>query len=223
MTIMIHIPDDMQLFRCAIAVLLASAVFSQAQEAASFEHMLAAYCFAGNASPDAVALGGYAPCDNLPKRIDPADVSLREGAYLQVLGPGKEPFAGRFDGLEIRLVNNGRKRLVLPASDSRLQLFQEARDADGEWKRLEFFPSSWCGNSSHHVYLEPGHYFSFVAPKYSGPHKTRLRFSLVAATAEEVETPHGIVTINRPYQLYSQEFDGEIHLGQFRRKDDPGE
>jgi hypothetical protein len=223
MKIMIRIPDTAESFRCAVALLLVSAAFSQAREAASFDHMLPAYCLAGNAAPDPEALGGYARCDNLPKRIDPADASLREGVYLEVVGPGKEPFAGRFDGVEIRLVNNGRERLVLPASDSRLRLFQEARDADGEWKPLEFFPRSWCGNSGHHVYLEPGYYFSFIAPKYSGPFKTRLRFSLVAATAERVRTPHGIVTLNHPSRLYSQEFDGGINPGQFRRNDDRGE
>lgn len=194
-------------FCCAIGLFYLSAVSARAWEVAAFDHMLPAYCFAGNEAPDPEALGGYGPCGNMPKRIDPADVSLREGVYLDVVGPAKEPFAGRFEGLEIRVVNNSRERLILPAYDSRLQLFQEARNEDGEWKPLEFFPRSWCGNSRHNVYLEPGYYFSFITPKYRGPRKTRLRF----------------VLFNVGEEIYSHEFDGGIDPAQFRRGDETRE
>lgn len=200
------------LFCCAIALFHLSAVSARAREVAAFDHMLPAYCFAGNDAPDPEAFGGYAQNGNMPKRIDPADSSLREGVYLQVVGPAKEPFAGRFEGLEIRVVNNGRELLILPASDSRLRLFQEARNEDGEWKPLEFFPRSWCGNSHHNVYLEPGYYFSFITPKYEGPQKTQLRFVLFT-----------VRTADNPGQIYSQEFDGGIDPGQFRRDDEPRE
>lgn len=197
-------------FCCAIALFYLSTISARAWEVAAFNHMLPAYCFAGNEVPDPEAIGGYARNGNTPKRIDTDDSSLREGVYLQVVGPAKEPFAGRFGGLELRVVNNGPERLILPASDSRLQLFQEGRTEDGEWKPLEFFPRSWCGNSHHNVYLEPGYYFSFITPKYEGPRKTRLRFVLFTEQTQE-----------NPGQIYSQEFDGGIDPAQFRHAGEP--
>ena len=205
---------------CGIAAFTVSTSASLAWEAATFDRMMPAYCFAGNTTEDPEAPGGYARCDNMPKVFDRAGSSFREGAYIEIVGPSKEPFAGEFEGLEIRLVNNSKEQIVLPASDSRIQLVQEARAEDGTWKPLEFFPGSWCGNSHHNVYLDHGHYFTFTAPKYSGPFKTRLRFRAVAATAETVETPVGKMPSHRRVVVYSEEFEGSIDTAQFERKED---
>jgi hypothetical protein len=186
--------------------LLLMALPVRALEPASFDFMGPAYCFAGNERGDPNALGGYGPSDNLPKKIDSPDATLREGVYLEITGDSKEAFVGRFEGLEIRLVNNGKNQLVLPASDSRIELYQEALDTDGQWKLVEFFPSSWCGNSRHNVYLKHGQYFAFVAPKYSGPMKTKLRFKLEGG----LESP-----------IVSKEYDGGIHPQQFVREKNP--
>ena len=191
----------------AISLLLLVPFPLPALEPYSFDQMGPACCFAGNKTEDPEALGGYARSDNWPKKIDAADPSLPDGAYLEITGASKEPFLGRFEGLEIGLVNNGKEKLVLPASDSRIQLFQEALDSDGQWKPVEFFPSSWCGNSYHDVFLEPGHYFSFVVPKYSGPVKTKLRFRLKEGSGAG--------------ELVSGEYDGGIHAEQLVRGEKP--
>ena len=92
---------------------------------------------------------------------------------------------------------------AIAASDSRLNLVQEAMDTDGTWKEIEYLPSSWCGNSYHSVYLAPHHYWEFVAPKYSGPQRTKLRFKL---------------TLSPDRVLYSTAYDGGIHPEQFTVK-----
>lgn len=186
----------------AACVFLVCRVTSQALEPASFDFMGLACCFGANEKEDPESFGGYGRGGNFPRGMEASESAGREGVYIKVIGQSKTPFADRFKGLEIHLVNNGRERLVLPASDSRIHLFQEALDASGQWKAVEFFPSSWCGNSYHNVYLEPGYYFSFVVPKYSGPMKTKLRFKLESSSASPV---------------VSEEFEGGIHLEQFGR------
>jgi len=76
------------------------------------------------------------------------------------------------------LVNTTKEQVTFSASDSRLYIVQEALDRDSKWKPIEYLPSSWCGNSYHHVFLGANEYWEFAAARYTGEFKTRLRFRL---------------------------------------------
>lgn len=172
-----------------------------AAEPAEFTFMLRGYCYAGNEKEDPHALGGYGGSDNLPKPL--TSIASRKDLYLEVVEGSNVVFANRYTGLLVRLVNGGRRTVAIAASDSRLSLVQEALDASGAWKEIEYLPSSWCGNSYHNVYLARNHYWEFVAPRYSGPQKTKLRFKL---------------TLSPDRVLYSATYEGGIHPEQFTVK-----
>jgi hypothetical protein len=163
--------------------------------------MLRGYCYAGNAKDDPKAIGGYGGCENLPKPLKSPVIS--PGLYLEIVETPDVIFAEKYTGLHVRLVNGAKKTAVIPASDSRISLVQEAQDTDGTWKEIEYLPSSGCGNSYHNVYLEPKHYWEFTAPRYSGPQKTKLRFKLTLA-------PDRV--------LHSPAYEGGIHPQQFTAK-----
>lgn len=162
-----------------------------------------AYCYAGNKTRDADAIGGYGGSDNLPKEI-PASISAEEGTLSLVAKPDAERAFGKCAGFALYLVNRTGKRVALSAQDSRLDLICEAEDAKGEWKPIEYNPSSWCGNSYHHVYLQDGECWEFAAPRYTGPVVTRLRYRL---------------KVDGETVIHSNVFEGRIQPTQFEGKE----
>jgi hypothetical protein len=191
----------MKLIRWIPLLLLIGAPALHSAEPAAFTFMLRGYCYAGNAKNDPKAIGGYGGSRNLPKPLKSAATS--PDLYLEIAETPGVVFAEKYAGLHVRLVNGAKKTAVIPASDSRISLVQEALDADGTWKEIEYLPSSWCGNSHHSVYLDPKHFWEFTAPRYSGPQKTKLRFKLTL-------TPDRI--------LHSPAYEGGIHPDQFTAK-----
>lgn len=167
---------------------------------AAFDSMRHGSCHAGNKASDPKAIGGYGASTNFPKPLPKGEKLRGKKLYLEITGKEDAEFPGKFEGMEIRLVNGGAKTASISASDSRLSLVQEAKDADGEWKPVESLPRTFCGNSYHHVYLKPEHFWSFVVPKYSGPVKTKLRLRL---------------TVDSKTSIVSDSFAGSIHPGQF--------
>ena len=104
--------------------------------------------------------------------------------------------------VRVVLANTTRATASFEAQDNRINVVREALDADGRWKPIEYLPNSWCGNSYHSLELPPNRYWSFAAPHYLGPFKTRMRFVLE----------------QKGLRLVSNEFAGSIHREQFTKK-----
>lgn len=167
--------------------------------------MLRGYCHAGSAVVDKDAPGGFAKSDNLPKPL-PRELKVVDGKLQLIAEPETVTAFGKGKGMTLRLVNATKVQAAFRASDSRLPIGQEAKDAKGEWKPIEYLPSSWCGNSYHKVFLGPGEQWEFATPRYKGPVKTTLRFVL----EEGREGGKRIV---------SNEFEGSVHPEQFSDKE----
>lgn len=82
-----------------------------------------------------------------------------------------------------------------------LELMQEAQDSQGIWRPIEKYNSHvWCGvGAFNEVVVGPNEFINIFVPRYCGAFRTKLRLHLT--TAEGV--------------LYSEEFEGSIHPGQF--------
>src|SRR4029079_11871070 len=80
-------------------------------------------------------------------------------------------------------------------------IVREALDAHGNWKPVEYLPSSWCGNSYHRVFLPAGQLWTFRAPVYDGDFATTMRFALRPKSGDA--------------PIYSNEFPGRIYATQF--------
>jgi hypothetical protein len=165
----------------------------------NLKFMLRGYCYAGS-RPDKQAFGGYGPSDNAPKRITTKLSSTRSLALL-ALPDESVPFGKSYRGFRLLLMNGTTSEVSLPASDSRLPIIQEALDSKGEWRPIEYLPESWCGNSSHRVFLPARHYWQFAAPAYTGKQRIRLRFVL------QQQPP-----------IFSNEIEGSINPAQFKKK-----
>jgi len=165
-----------------------------------FDVMLRGYCYANSQLPDTQAPGGFGPSQNsaqkTPRKID------GEGLFL-LAQPTEQTTFGEKPGMQVLLVNRTDETLKFAACDSRLSIIQEAQDAGGTWLPIEYLPSSWCGNSYHHVFLKPDNQWAFPAPRYQGHLPTRLRFTM---------------TLEDGAQIHSNEFEGSVNLGQFTHK-----
>jgi hypothetical protein len=153
----------------------------------------------GSRIADKEALGGFGPCDNFPMRLG-KNAWGAKGAVSVVAFPEEAVAYFQHQGFAVRIVNRTNKNVAFRATDSRLSLVREAKDADGAWQAIESLPTTHCGNSHHRVFLEPNQYWQFPARLYTGPVKTKLRFRL---DRHDGEPP-----------LYSAEFDGAIAIDQ---------
>jgi hypothetical protein len=158
----------------------------------------------GSRVRDRQAPGGFGPCARYPKDLGDRDWS-EPGKLSVVAFPDEAVRFGKYRGLTVRLINRTGETVAFQACDSCLYLVQEARTAADDWRPIESLPEAICGNSFHRVFLKPNQYWEFPAPRYEGPVKTRLRLRL---------DPGGEQDRSRP-PVYSSEFDGSIHMGQF--------
>lgn len=166
--------------------------------------MFPAMCAAGTRIQDKTALGGFGVSNNLPKPVGAMKVQNNK-VYLQANPDLPTTFAQKYRGMTLLLVNTTNSSKPFEASDSRLSIVQEALDKQGRWRPIEFFYSSFCGNSHHKVFLGPKEYWSFAVPRYKGTFKTKLRFRL---SQEKTN-------------LLSNEFEGSINPGQFTAPKEP--
>jgi hypothetical protein len=150
---------------------------------------------------------------------------LPDAVSVSVDADSPVSFHGIAAGMTVYLANNTKDTVWFNAQDSRLYMNMQAKDADGNWRDIEYLPSSWCGNSYHSLSLAPSAYWTLLAPRYDGsmPTKLRIQVRIVAPadvtaidTRREDRTYHG----RRQLTIFSNEFDGRINLAQFWRKPD---
>jgi hypothetical protein len=186
----------------ATQLLLGSAAISGDLESVDVKFMLRGYCLAGS-RVDEAAPGLFGTSNNAPERV--TDQRLGDDGQVSLIALPTEhvPFAKKFRGMRLLLVNLTKSEVGYLACDSRLSIVQEALTAEGQWKPIEYLPSSFCGNSYHRVFLPVGHFWEFAAPLYTGPIRTKLRF---------------VLTVEGGRPLYSNTFEASINAEQFTRK-----
>lgn len=199
----------MKIFFSSLFAFVVLAGFSRAEDLLPLETkvMLRGYCYAGSRR-DERAIGGYASSANAPQEVTEKTPGTADRIDLVALPAEPVTFQRKHQGFRLLLINRTGEEASFNASDAQLTLLCEARDRDGAWKAIEARSVSFCGNSFHHVYLPAGHYWEFAAPVYGGPFQTKLRYRFQAE-------------YGKGSPVYSNEFDGHIHLSQFDSLDKP--
>jgi hypothetical protein len=150
-----------------------------------------------------------------------------EGAALTVVVPADQEFnfQKNIQGRIVYVANSTADTIRFNAQDSRLYMKMQAKDPEGIWRDIEYLPSSWCGNSYHHVSLPENHYWTFVAPVYDGVFPTKLRIELkYVDPTDEVDLKlrkryyDWAYRNKRELLIYSNEFEGSINPAQFWRR-----
>lgn len=180
-------------------------------EPLNVDFMLRGYHYAYD-RPRALDSGGWAVSDNGPRAVRASDRFAPGRLAVEVRPAEADTFARQFAGMKAYVYNTTGDTVALDAQDSRLYLKMQALDPQGQWRDIEYLPSSWCGNSYHTLRLRPGAYWSLVVPRYAGDFSTSLRVALTLTRPSR----------NRPEQervVYSNAFPGSINPGQFWRKE----
>lgn len=77
----------------------------------------------------------------------------------------------------IFIKNSSNENLVLVPQDNSLYLIQEAIDKKGNWKPIEFWGFSTCGNSyERKINFNSNQIIELDSPKYKGDFSTKIRF-----------------------------------------------
>lgn len=153
--------------------------------------------------------GGWATSPNTPKRIGNEYPFEKNGLAIKIDTTLIDTFDNRFYGVKLFVSNTSNDTIVFNAQDSRLYLKLQAQDEKGNWKDIEYLPSSWCGNSYHTIDLEPNAYWDFEMPSYKGAFQTKIRASLEYVDPENKD---------KTKVVYSNVIKGSINPGQFWNK-----
>ncbi len=95
--------------------------------------------------------------------------------------------------------NNATDSIRISKQDSHLYLIQEAKDKSNQWKPVEYWRYSWCGNSYLSEKLASKGIIKTESEAYKGNFKTEIRFKL----------------LNNSKVYYSNTLEGNIYHEQF--------
>lgn len=152
--------------------------------------------------------GGWAVSPNKPAEISPLRFIANE-LSVTIDTTNVASWQNKYEGYKLFISNNTGDTVKFNAQDSRLYMKLQALNDKGEWKDIEYLPSSWCGNSYHVVELAPRYFWGFTIPKYFGEFKTKIRAQLKFIDPENNKVDKVI---------YSNAIDGRINPGQFWNK-----
>jgi hypothetical protein len=184
-------------------LLLFSLTYGQTKKDLKINFMLRGHIYAQSSIKDTAALGGFGGSDNLPKIISNNKIFSENGLFLKIDTTNIVTLNDKFNGYKFYIANKSDSIVKLVASDSRLYVIAEVL-YKGEWKPIEYLPSSWCGNSYHDVFLKQNEYWEFIVPKFSGKIKTKIRYRLI---------------IGKDKYIFSNEIDTSINKRQMTRKE----
>lgn len=165
-------------FFCALALLDAPEARAETLRPTSLDTSLPSVAFAASrfTDPD---IRFHRQSENYSKPIDNHKLASTDEVFIEISPEEIIPFAKSYEGMRVRLLYYGQASLGTPALNAAIDLVQEAETAPGTWKPIESLPESCCGLGRTRFFLEPGHYWEFTLPKYSGaiPARIRVRFT----------------------------------------------
>jgi len=172
--------------------------------------------FYAYSKPNKKDTGGFGKSANLPKPISKSDNFPSNILSIIVRKDLEVTIYGMYKGITVFVTNNTKNEICFNAQDSRLYMKVQALNINGEWKNIEYLPSSWCGNSYHTLTLEPNYFWSFATPIYEGDFKTKLRIELKYIDPSDKSDNR---RDRKEITIYSNEYEGSINPGQFWRKE----
>ncbi len=176
----------------------------------NIDHMNRGYFYASSPiKKELSGVGGWGKAVNNFKKIKKSKDFKTDKLSVVVNTKENGKFAEGINGIKLFVVNTTSDTIYFDAQDSRLYLKIQAKDKEGNWRDIEYLPSSWCGNSYHSLFLPEDHIWEFTIPKYDGGFQTKLRAELLYK--KDFKDKDSIT-------LYSNEFDGKVNPAQFWRK-----
>lgn len=173
--------------------------------------------FYAYSKPNKKDIGGFGSSENIPKKITSISNFTPKSLSVSVRTEIRDTVFDDCNGITVFIANTSNKKIDFSAQDSRLYMKVQALNSKGEWKDIEYLPSSWCGNSYHTLTLESKNFWTFLTPIYEGDFKTKLRIELKYIDPKYKSEKR---RERKEITIYSNEYEGSINPGQFWRKQD---
>lgn len=149
---------------------------------------------------------GWLPLYNINIDDLQEDVSYLNNHISLLLTKNKTLFDKKNKGITLYLINDCYSHISVPGVDNALYMVLQAKDKFGNWKNIEAFPSSTCGNSYNDTKIRYKSIRKYSVPEYSGELKTKIRAMLK------------IFDENKKIKyIYSNEIEGNVNPAQFWR------
>lgn len=103
------------------------------------------------------------------------------------------------EAIPVSIINLGKSTIWLVQQDLKIQMIQEAKDRNGNWKPIEFWNYSRCGHSYGNLILKSNEIAIFKVLRYSGDFQTEIRLKIKSGK----------------YTYYSDPFNGSVNQSQF--------
>jgi hypothetical protein len=171
--------------------------------------------FYAHSEPHEDDISGYGHSENAPKIINENDNFPENQLSVTIKTDQKHIIDNKWNGYKVYIANTSKHNIEFDAQDSRLYMKSQAQDSTGQWRDIEYLPSSWCGNSYHKLILKQENYWEFTVPKYDGDMKTKVRISLTYNSPNSESDSRKEVT---KVVIYSNEFEASINPSQFWRR-----
>ena len=89
-----------------------------------------------------------------------------------------DKFNGKYTGYKLYIINSTKDFIKIISEDYYIYLILQALDENNEWKDIQYYQHSWCGNSYTEVSFGPLSFKTFTAPRFNGVFKTKIRAKL---------------------------------------------
>ena len=166
-------------------------------------------------NPNTIMSSRNKTIDNDAFPINYANNYQKKALSIQVHPVLKDSFNKKYQGIKVFVANNTDSILYFNTIDSYLYMKVQAKDKAGKWCDIEYIQQPFCNMSNYILGLKPAHYWAFSTPIYSGDFKTKMRVEL--SYINPANYPISYREANNAV-IYSNEYDGNINLSQFRRK-----
>lgn len=168
--------------------------------------------------------GYYRGNQHTLETVTKQDTFTTPGLSVFVIPSLTDTIYNTYEAMKVLVVNNTKKEIIFPAQDNRLDMYVQAKMDSGEWKDIEYLPSSWCGHSYHTLKLPEKKYWTFVTPQYEGAINVKLRVKLICknttASGRKSREKEYLSGKDDTYIIYSNEYPGSINPAQLWRKPD---
>ncbi|MBS1723600.1 MAG: hypothetical protein JSS66_11670 [Armatimonadetes bacterium] len=148
--------------------------------------------------PDTQAAGGFCISENASWGMKEVAVNANKLTLLVKKNDCCGPAGGDCERL-VALANGTKETLWFSAEDSVIGVVRQAQDVTGQWKPVEYWGGSDCGNSFHHVALLSGRCWVWNVPQAKAGVTTKNRYAF----------------FGQKEPLYSNEFDAKVEATDF--------
>lgn len=111
------------------------------------------------------------------------------------------------------LINTSDTAFTITKQDGSLMMIQEALDNEGNWRPIEYWVPSSCGNSYYQLRLQPNEYVTVPIRQYEGDFATKVRLRMYRNSSVFVSKPFETTIDKGLFNKIDTRLNGVLYQG----------